>query len=58
MFTETELQTAATKRIDVMVDETDPVPYADMDREVYSPEEAYELIMSDIRAIYGINDAV
>ena len=50
MYTET----TDTKGINVEVDETDAVPYTDMELEVYSPEEAYELIMSDIRSIYGI----
>lgn len=54
MYTET----TDTKGINVEVDETDAVPYTDMEREVYSPEEAYELIMSDIKSIYGIKDAV
>ena len=41
-----------------MADETETIPYADMEREVYTPEEAYELVMNDIKAIYGIDDAV
>ena len=27
--------------------------FPDMDKELYTPEEAYELTMKDIRAIYG-----
>ena len=54
MYTEA----ADTKGINVAVDEAETVPYADMECEVYSPEDAYELIMSDIRSIYGIKDAV
>ena len=58
MYTEAELKTVAPERIDIMVDDVETVPYADMNREVYTPEEAYELIMSDIKSIYGVNDAV
>ena len=29
------------------------VEFADMDKELYTPEEAYELTMKDIKAIYG-----
>jgi len=32
--------------------------FADMDKELYTPEEAYELKMSDIKAIYDGKDAV
>ena len=32
--------------------------FADMDKELYTPEEAYELTMSDIKAIYDGKDAV
>ena len=31
--------------------------FADMDKELYTPEEAYELTMKDIKAIYD-NEAV
>ena len=34
--------------IDMPLDEE----FADMDKELYTPEEAYELTMKDIRAIY------
>ena len=27
-------------------------------KDFYSPEEAYELVMKDVRSIYGINDAI
>ena len=30
----------------------------DMDKEFYTPEEAYELVMKDIKAIYDQKDAV
>jgi len=58
MFTESELRTVAIEGYDAMADETETIPYADMEREVYTPEEAYELVMNDIKAIYGIDDAV
>ena len=32
--------------------------FADMDKELYTAEEAYELTMKDIKAIYDENDAV
>ena len=34
--------------IDMPLDEE----FADMDKELYTPEEAYELTMNDIKAIY------
>ena len=37
-----------TPLADIPMDEE----FADMDKEVYSPEEAYELTMKDIKAIY------
>ena len=35
--------------IDIPLDEE----FADMDKELYSPEEAYEMTMKDIKAIYA-----
>ena len=32
--------------------------FSDMDKEFYTPEEAYELVMKDIKAIYDQKDAV
>ena len=32
--------------------------FPDMDKELYSPEEAYELTMKDIKAIYDGKDAI
>ena len=32
--------------------------FPDMDKELYTPEEAYELTMKDIKAIYDGHDAV
>ena len=32
--------------------------FLDMDKELYSPEEAYELTMKDIKAIYDGKDAI
>lgn len=32
--------------------------FPDMEKELYTPEEAYELTMKDIKAIYGKNYAV
>ena len=44
----------ATTPIDAIGDEAFP----DMKKEHYSPEETYELVMKDVRAIYGVQDAV
>ena len=32
--------------------------FPDMDKELYTPEEAYSMTMKDIKAIYGTKDAV
>ena len=32
--------------------------FADMDKELYTAEEVYELTMKDIKAIYDENDAI
>ncbi len=32
--------------------------FSDMDKELYTPEEAYELTMKDIKAIYDAKDAI
>ena len=32
--------------------------FPDMKKEFYSPEETYELVMKDVRAIYNMQDAV
>ena len=32
--------------------------FADMDKELYTPEEAYEMTMKDIKAIYDGKDAL
>lgn len=29
-----------------------------LEKDFYSPEEAYELVMKDVKSIYGINDSV
>ena len=44
-----------TKRVfDIPLEED----FVDMDKELYTAEEAYELTMKDIKAIYEENDAV
>jgi len=40
--------------LDVVYEEAFP----DMNKELYTPEEAYELTMRDIRAIYDRTDAI
>ena len=32
--------------------------FADMDKELYTAEEAYEMTMKDIKAIYDVKDAI
>ena len=39
-------------------DTSSEVEFTDMDKELYTPEEAFELTMKDIKAIYDRNDAV
>ena len=41
-----------------MLDEPVEEEFSDMDKEFYTPEEAYELVMKDIKAIYDQKDAV
>ena len=41
-----------------MLDEHVEEEFSDMDKEFYTPEEAYELVMKDIKAIYDQKDAV
>ena len=41
-----------------MLDEAAEEEFSDMDKEFYTPEEAYELVMKDIKAIYDQKDAV
>ncbi len=38
----------------------DPIEeeFPDMDKELYTPEEAYDLTMNDIKAVYDSKDAV
>ena len=42
------------KEFDMRLEEEFP----DMDKELYTPEEAYELTMKDIKAIYDKKDAI
>lgn len=48
------------KKGNAMKEEETLIPYApeELDKEFYTPEEAYELVMSDIKSEYGIQDAV
>lgn len=46
------------EEVEVVLDEMGINSYDDMDKEFYTPEEVYELIMRDIRAIYEMKDAV
>lgn len=43
-----------TKLFDMPIEENFP----DMDKELYTPEEAYELTMKDIKAIYDEKEAI
>ena len=47
------------------IDYTDKTLYEDkgygqktIDKEFYTPEEAYELVMSDVKSVYDLKDAV
>ena len=41
-----------------LVDASEEEEFPDMDKEFYSPEEAYEMTMKDIKAIYDHRDAI
>ena len=41
-----------------LVDAPSEEDFLDMDKEIYTPEEAYELTMKDIKEIYDRKDAV
>lgn len=41
-----------------LVDEPSEEDFLDMDKEIYTPKEAYELTMKDIKEIYDRKDAV
>ena len=45
-------------RTKTLFDMPDEEEFPDMDKELYTPEEAYELTMKDIKAIYDAKDAV
>ena len=69
MFTDTELKPYTMEEVNAMLDEaeaafdagdhlTNEEVFRELDKEFYTPEEAYDLVMSDIKPIYGIRDAV
>jgi len=41
-----------------LVDASDEEEFSDMDNELYTPEEAYDMTMKDIKAIYDTKDAI
>lgn len=41
-----------------LLDMVDEEVFPDMKKEFYTPEETYELVMKDVRAIYDMQDAV
>ena len=41
-----------------LVDVSDEEEFSDMDKELYTPEEAYDMTMKDIKAIYDTKDAI
>ena len=45
-------------RTKTLFDMPDEEEFPDIDKELYTPEEAYELTMKDIKAIYDAKDAV
>ncbi len=46
------MATTTARRTMPLVDMPQDEEFADMDKELYTPEEAYELTMKDIKAIY------
>lgn len=70
MFTEeTELRPYTMEELNAMLDAAeadiaagrvidDEDAWDELDKEFYTPEEAYDLVMSDIKPIYGIRDDV
>jgi hypothetical protein len=41
-----------------LVDASDEEEFSDMDKELYTPEEAYDMTMKDMKEIYDRKDAV
>ena len=41
-----------------LVNASDEEEFSDMDKELYTPEEAYDMTMKDIKAIYDTKDAI
>ena len=48
-----------------VIDYTDKTLYEDngymqlpIEKELYTPEEAYELVMSDVKSVYDLKDAI
>lgn len=58
MFTEAEKNPYAVDEMGTVLYETEVRRHSELDAEFYTPEEAYELVMSDIKSIYGIKDEV
>ena len=42
----------------ILADSFEEEEFPDMDKELYSPEEAYEMTMKDVKAIYDNKDAI
>lgn len=69
MYVEKEFRPYTIEELDARIDQAEVESAAELgvdteevlrelDKEFYTPEEAYELVMSDIKPIYGIRDAV
>lgn len=69
MYVEKEFRPYTIEELDARIDQAEGESVAEsgvdteemlreLDKEFYTPEEAYELVMSDIKPIYGIRDAV
>jgi hypothetical protein len=54
MLAESVKPAMAAPMLDVPAEEE----FGDMDKEFYAPEEAYDLVMKDIKEIYGSKDAI
>ena len=53
-----ELMTMLIENFKSEVNKSKDPDMDDLEKDFYSPEEAYELVMKDVKSIYGVNDAV
>ena len=53
-----ELMTMLIESFKSAVNKTKDSEMDDLEKDFYTPEETYELVMKDVKSIYGVNDAV